>query len=339
MATIYDIARAAGVHPSTVSYALSGKGTLSHQTRERVIECAQQLGYRPNYVARSLIKRETKTLGLIVPDISHPFYAEVAQAAERVAHDKGYRVFVASTLHDEQLGRELLDDLSARWVDGVIATPGGLSVGAIREARGAGLPLLCCFWEEAKVCMPMAVELDFEAGGRMAAEHLWSLGHRRLGLVTDLRDGSPPDHHLRVTGFKNAIEVKGQVLEQSLVRVGKSSVEMGRALALELLELAEPPTAIFATNDLLAMGVLTAAWARGVHVPTELSVVGFDDLVTAAYSVPPLTTVRVDKAEVVAMTLDSLLMPLAGEVRSRPILLAPTLVVRHSTTGVSTRVG
>jgi len=330
--TIYDVARAAGVDPSTVSYALSGKGTLSQATRARVTQCAQDLGYRPNQVARSLISRRTKTIGLIIPDICHPFFAEVARAVERSAHERGYRVFVTNTLHDEQLGQELLDDLTVRRVDGVIVAPGGVSRRTIDAARDAGFPLLCCFWEEAKVDVPTRVTIDFEAGGRLAAQHLLSLGHRRIGLVTHLKDELTADHHLRVAGFQRALAERGEPLSRDLVRLGDSSVELGRVAALELLEVPEPPTAIFATNDLMAIGALSAAWARGIQVPADLSVVGFDDIVTAAYTVPPLTTVRVDKVAVMASAVDGLLAAQRDEVGTAPQQLVPTLVVRHSTT-------
>jgi DNA-binding LacI/PurR family transcriptional regulator len=331
MTTIYDVARAAGVDSSTVSYALSGKGTLSEATRARVIECARELGYRPNYVARSLVKRETRTLGLLVPDLSQPFYAELAQVAERVAHEKGYRVFVMSTLLDDELGRELLDDLSDRRVDGVIAVPGGIAPRAIHEARDAGLPILCCFWEEAKVDVPTSALVDFEAGGKIAADHLWNLGHRRIGLVTDLKGELEADHHLRVAGFQGALASRGQCFDPHLVGFGKSSVEASRDAALELLDAPEPPTAIFATSDIYAIGVLTAAWTRGVHVPADLSVVGFDDIVTSAYTVPPLTTIRIDKAAVMTVALESLMARVRDGSEAGSSLFVPSLVLRHST--------
>jgi len=314
-----------------VSYALSGKGTLSEATRKRVVDCARELGYRPNYVARSLVKRETLTLGLLVPDLSHPFYAESAQVAERVAHEKGYRVFVMSTLHNEVLGQELLDDLSHRRVDGVIAVPGGIAAEAILAASANGLSVMCCLWDEAKVDVPASVTVDFRAGGRIAADHLWGLGHRRIGLVTELRGEAEADHHLRVAGFRDALNSKDHSLAPELVAIAESSVEAGRDAALRLLELPQPPTAIFATSDIHAMGALTAAWTRGLHVPRDLSVVGFDDLVNSAYSVPPLTTIRIDKAAVMTATLESLIARIQGHSNTVPSHLVPSLVVRHST--------
>lgn len=331
MTTIYDVARAAGVDSSTVSYALSGKGTLSKATRTRVVECARELGYRPNYVARSLVKQETRTLGLIVPDLSHPFYAELAQVTERVAHEKGYRVFVVSTLLDEALGRELLDDLADRRVDGVIALPGGISAAAIREVRKAGLPVFCCLWEEAKVDVSAPMGVNFERGGALAANHLWELGHRKIGLVTELRGEHEADHHLRVSGFLNSLAHNGHALHPSQIGLGESSVEAGRDAALRLLDGTEPPSAIFATSDIHAIGVLTAAWTRGIEVPGDLSVVGFDDIVTSAYTVPPLTTIRIDKAALITAALESLIARLGDEREMQPFALIPDLVLRHST--------
>src|SRR5579862_3549730 len=129
--TLLDIARDAGVTPSTVSYALSGKGTLSAATRARIIKCAQDLGYRPNMVARGLVMQRTQTIGLLVGDIANPFYSAATQIVERTAYRSGYRVFFGNTDRDDQLGHSLLDDLVARRVDGIIAMPGGLSVDVV----------------------------------------------------------------------------------------------------------------------------------------------------------------------------------------------------------------
>ena len=146
--TLHDVARAAGVTPSTVSYALTQKGTLSAATRARIIQCAQDLGYRPNLVARGLVTQQTRTIGLLVGDIANPFYGTATQAVERAAYRAGYRVFFGNTDRDDELGRSLLDDLVARRVDGIIAMPGGLPLAEVRALTTTGLPVVWCLWED-----------------------------------------------------------------------------------------------------------------------------------------------------------------------------------------------
>ncbi len=334
MATIYDVARAAGVDPSTVSYALSGKGTISKETRAKILRLAEDLGYRPNLVARSLIMQHTHTIGLVLPTISNPFYGEVAQAVERRAQRAGYRVFVANTDGDERLGDELLEDLAARQVDGVIAMSGGLSLSCIVACSNAGLPVVSCMWNEQDLSAPAPVDIDFVAGGRIAAHHLLDLGHRRIGLIAEGTAGATPRHHLRMRGFHDALVDAGVTPEDTLTRLGDSSVESGKVAALDLLSLPDPPTAIFATNDLMALGILAAAWKLNLRVPQDLSIVGFDDIVPAAYVTPPLTTIRIDRTAFMDAATDYLLDMIAGRPVAPPPIHVPTLAVRASTGGV-----
>ncbi len=331
MATIYDVARAAGVGPSTVSYALSGKGTIAEATRAKILRLAEELGYRPNLVARSLITQHTHTIGLILPNIANPFYGEVAQAVERRAHRAGYRVYVANTDGDARLGDELLEDLAARQVDGVIAMSGGLSLECIRAASDGGLPVVSCMWNEVDAGAPAPIDIDFAAGGRLAAQHLLGLGHRDIGLIVEGRAGAKPAHHLRIAGYHAALAAADMRPADLLMRLGDGSVESGKTAALALLSLPRPPTAIFATNDLMALGALAAAWERGYRVPRDLSVVGFDDIVPAAYVTPPLTTVRIDRIAFMHAATDYLLAMIDGQPVAPPPMHAPALVIRAST--------
>lgn len=331
--TLHDIARATGTAVSTVSYALSGKGAISEATRAKIIQCARELGYRPNLVARGLVTQHTYTIGLIVTDIANPFYGEVAQAVERAAYRAGYRVFFVNTDRDERLGRELLEDLAARRVDGVIAMPGGLSVDTIRSATSIGRPIVWCMWEEEEKDLMPAVGLDLAKGGRMVAEHLLALGHHHVAIVMHGTEpsGLSMGHPLRLLGYKDGLARGGHPLDESLIRFGNSTIQSGRIAALDLLDLPTPPTAIFATNDLMASGVLAAAKERGLQVPRDVSVVGFDDIITAAQFGPPLTTVRIDTATLMTVATDLLLRAMAGDTVASPPLLMPTLVARDST--------
>ncbi len=333
MATLRDIAQATGATVSTVSYALAGKGTLAQETRARIIACAHELGYRPNLIARSLVTERTSTIGLIVTDIANPFYGEVAQAVERVAYRAGYRVFFVNTDRDERLGRELLEDLTARRVDGIIAMPGGLSAETILSATSLGLPIVWCMWEEEEHHLSPAVGVDLVMGGRLVADHLMAFGHRRVAIVMHRTEstGLTRGHCLRLQGYSDGLAHAGYPLDASLIRFGDSTIASGRTAALELLDLSSPPTAIFATNDLMAIGVLAALRERGLQAPHHMSVVGFDDIVTAAQLGPPLTTVHIDKATFMTAATTLLLRAIAGEAVTSPALLPTRLVVREST--------
>jgi DNA-binding LacI/PurR family transcriptional regulator len=331
VATIYDVARAAGVTAATVSVALSGKGVVHRETRARILRCAEELGYRPNLVARSLSTRRTQTIGLVIRNVGNPFYAEVALAVERRARESGYRVLFANTDGDDDLGRELLEDLVARQVDGIIAMPGGLPGDAVRAVAIGGLPIVACMWEEQDATLSPAVDVDYMAGGRIAGEHLVGLGHRHIAVVADGKPGGPLNHHLRVTGFYHALAAAGVEQQGDALCLGDSSVASGRAATQILLARHVPPTAIFATNDLMAIGVLAEARARGVRVPQELSVAGFDDISLAECMNPSLTTMRIDKTELMAAATDLLLRAIDGEQITSLVPFVPHLVRREST--------
>jgi DNA-binding LacI/PurR family transcriptional regulator len=336
--TIYDVAKAAGVTAATVSYVLSGKRAVSKATRERVMQCVKELGYRPNQIARSLTKQKTKTIGLVVPNISNPFYAGMAGAAELIAYTAGFRIFVTNTYHDETLAYKLLDDLLSRRVDGIIiASEAPFLIQALQSSNTSSsmsLPLVLCLWEGNEPDFAPAVRFDFFKAGYLAAEHLLELGHQRIGVVVDATslDGIVQIHHFaRLAGFQQALSQSSYPLDQSLLGIGNSSLESGKKAAYNLLQLPAPPTAIFATNDLMALGVMSAAWELGIQIPQQLSVVGFDDIELAAYYVPPLTTVVMRERAVAEQALDLLFRMIEGKQVTSPPSLQPTLAVRGST--------
>lgn len=331
--TLQDVARAAGVTPAAVSYALAGKGTLSAATRARILKCATELGYRPNLVARGLVTQQTHTIGLIVGDIANPFYGAAAQAVERTAYRAGYRAFFVSTDRDEHLGAELLADLCARRVDGILAVSGGLPAGTVRATMATGMPVVWCMWEDEGSDLTPAVDLDYYAAGRLVADHLVALGHRRIGIVAHGPNPGAPvhEHRLRVAGCRAGLAAAGSPLDEALLVFGDSTVESGAIAGRALLTGPAPPTAVFATNDLMALGVLGAARELGVRVPDELSIVGFDDILAAAFAGPPLTTVRVDVVDIMTHATSLLLDTIAGVQPAVPRAWVPALVVRGST--------
>jgi DNA-binding LacI/PurR family transcriptional regulator len=322
MTTIYDIAKAAGVTPMTVSNVIRGTGSVSASTRERVMKYIKELDYHPNLVARSLSNGRTGVIGLVVNEMSNAFYAEVMAIAERLAYARGLRVFV-TTLSQEDKSLPLLKDLKLRRVDGIIATSGSISPQAISSMSGLHLPVIHCFWEADQQAVDYCVPFAFEQAGRLAAEHLLALGHQRFGLV-----GYP--HGLRSTGFLETLTQHGVTLAPAYVQKGDSSQQSGKAAGLALLKLPQRPTAIFATNDMMALGVMTAAWELGLRIPQDLSIVGHDDIDQAAYSIPPLTSIRIDRRAMLSVALDLLLNVLAGKQVTAPQSFPASLITRYS---------
>lgn len=306
----------------TVSNVIRGTGSVSAATRERVMKYIEELDYQPNLVARSLSKGRTGVIGLVVNEMNNAFYAEVTAIAERLAYARGLRVFV-TTLSPEDESLQLLKDLALRRVDGIIATCGSISPQAVSSMFELHLPVVHCFWEadqqEVDYCVPFA----FEQAGRLAAEHLLALGHRRFGLVGRA-------HGLRGIGFQEALARRGITLAPEYIQKANSSQESGKAAGLELLKLPQRPTAIFATNDMMALGIMTAAWELGLRIPQDLSVVGHDDIDLAAYSIPPLTSIRIDRHAMLSAAFDLLLDAIAGKQVTAPQTFPPSLMVRHS---------
>jgi DNA-binding LacI/PurR family transcriptional regulator len=300
VATIYDIAKKVGMTAATVSNALNGKGNLSEATRHRILQVAQEMGYRPNLIARSLAQRRSQTIALSVPYIANPFYGEIAATTEVVARGYGVRTLIVHTNEDYPRGDALIDDLVAQRVEGIIVMPGGGSPKAIRTAIQAGVQVVCLEWEEEDEIPAPSVGIDFLEVGRLAACHLLELGHRRIGLIAHGFAKGYFNHRLRAQGFSEVLRETG--IEVSL-QFGKSTAESGKKAAYALLGLPEPPTAIFATNDLMAIGALAAIWEKGYSVPDEISVMGFDDIEMASFTHPALTTIRADNVYLVEQSL------------------------------------
>ncbi|EFH84253.1 LacI family DNA-binding transcriptional regulator [Ktedonobacter racemifer] len=329
MTTIYDIARAAGVTATTVSNVLSGKGSVSEKTRARVLQYVQELGYSPNLVARSLIKGRTSIIGLIVYPVDNPFFAEIVYTAETLAYAAGLRIFVTTLTDDDKMTQLMLKDLVARKVDGIIITC-ALSPQIVQELIPPSLPVIYCLWEGEDLPNYATVLFDFFEGGRLAAEHLFTAGHRQVGIVTHL-DNNNYDHHvIRTNGFKSVFIERGVSIDPEFIAGGASKLELGKAAAYELLKRPERPTAIFTTNDLMAIGVLSAAWDLGIRVPEELSIVGIDDINLARYTSPPLTTVRIDKYKLIHQALHTLQQAIEHQPIVSTHVIKPELIIRHS---------
>lgn len=331
--TIYDVAQVAGVTAATVSNVLNDRVVVAPATRARVEAAIETLGYRPNPVARGLAGRRTMLFALVLPAITNPFYAELSLAIESLARQEGYHLVVCNTLNDPADGREQLRRLSERWIDGVIVMPGGVDATDVNTMRQRGLSVVSCLWgEEPEQPEGPSADIAFAEGGSLAARHLIELGHRDIGIVVEAHADGSVAHGQRLEGFLSTLQGAGVSVSADRIRLADGTLEGGYRAA-DLLDAPTPPSAIFATNDLMALGILEAAADRAVSVPDQLALIGFDDILLGAHVRPRLTTVAMGK-DALAQAATTLLF---GLLSSEPgtdatsVQVSPTLVVRDST--------
>jgi LacI family transcriptional regulator len=329
--TIYDVARLAGVSTATVSRALNGTGQVAQPKRVAIDAAVEQLGYRPNTIARSLVTRSTQTIALLLPELTNPFYAELVTGIQRLTLERDYTMLLCTTGFDAGQEERYLRLLRAKHVDGALVD--GLVLPPERIARFVedGFPIVCLDRDVDSRAVPL-VQVDNRMGARLATEHLLALGHTRIAHIM----GAPLRiSEERLLGYQGALAQAGVAPDSSLVALGNFT-ETGGHDAMEELLAADPGlTAVFAANDLSAIGAINAIVASGRSVPGDISVVGFDDLRLARYTSPPLTTIHQPASEIARHATDLLLGIIAGR---RPgklhHLFAPDLVVRSSTAHV-----
>lgn len=324
--TIYDVARLAGVSTATVSRALNGAGQIAPSTRATIEAAVEQLGYRPNTIARSLVTKSTQTIALLLPDITNPFYAALVSGVQEYALGHNYTMLLCTTEGDAQREEQYLSLLRAKQVDGALVD--GLLLPPDRIARFVkdGFPIVCLDRDVESNSVPL-VQVNNRLGGRLATEHLLELGHRRIAHVTGARELQISEE--RLAGYQTALV---DLFDEQLVAEGKFTEESGHAAMLGLLERRPDLTAVFAANDLSAIGVLSAIAESGRQVPGDISVIGFDDLRLSAFTSPPLTTIKQPAAEIARLATELLIGLTHGEQPAQVRhLLEPTLVVRNST--------
>jgi LacI family transcriptional regulator len=335
MVSMLEVAKAAGVSPSTVSRVLSNSTyPVRAQTRGRVLAAAKELGFRPNMLARALVTSRTSIVAVIVHDIADPYFAEIVRGIEDGARAAGYQVLVSSSDRDPQRELEILELMLAYNADALLFTGGDLEDERYgRESRR----LLEAFAADGRAVVHLAphqgsatrVLVDNVAASAAMTTHLIDLGHRCIGYIAGPSYLSTAQ--LRADGYRRVLEASGIPYDPALMVDGGFTAEGGRAATAVLLDAREDITAIFAANDLMAFGVMTELRARGLRIPDALSVAGFDDVQTAQYVWPPLTTVVVPMRRLGQVGFDVALRILGGQaVRSRTL---PTQLALRGTTG------
>ena len=329
MATIREVAESAGVSYATVSHVINNTRVVTPETRERVLAAMAALNYRPNALARSLRQGKTNTMGLVLPDSANPFFAEISRSIEDEAFKKGYSVFLCNTELDTKRELFYVDVLSKKQVDGIIFVAAGDQADSLDFLVQRNMPVVMIDRDVPNVDVD-AVLTDNQLGGFLATQHLIELGHTRIVCIAGPSSITPSAE--RITGYRRALEEAGIPYDESLIIRGDYHAQSGMEITHSILKMQPRPTAIFALNDLMALGALRAAAEAGCSVPRELAVVGYDDLEIAHFTNPPLTTIAQPKKEIGAQAVNLLVERMA--LKSRPpsrLVLPPELIVRRST--------
>lgn len=288
MPTIREVALHANVSAATVSHVINQTRRVDPDTLARVQQSIKTLGYQPNLLARSLRRRETRTIGLLVPDNANSFFAEFARVVEDLGFARGYSVILCNSDRSPEKEQTYLKVLLAKQVDGLIVISSTNGVDLLKQVMDAGVPLVVVDRDPAHLPIRY-VSVANEHGGYLAGQHLIQQGHRRIGCI-----GGPSDAHSswqRVVGFKRALDERGLMLPDEAIVQGDFRYAGGEEGMQTLLQRNLDLTAIFAANDLMAIGAMNVAHRAGYRIPQELSFVGFDNIAQSATTIPALTTI------------------------------------------------
>ncbi len=326
--SIYDIAKVAGVSPSTVSRALEDHPRIGVETKKRIQELAREMDYIPSSVARSLTAKKTWTIGMVLVTIADPFMGRVVEGVEQAAIEAGFNVFISTSQNDRHREIAAIKMLQKRRVDGIIVIASHLFDHYPKFFDRGRVPIVIINEQNPGENMHF-VAVDDVDGARLAVEHALSLGHRRIGYVGVTN--RPQSNRHRFKGYQNALEAAGIAPDPALIFTSHTTEDHAQAgeASLEPL-LAAGATAVFCYNDTTALGLLAACHKRGIFVPDNLSVIGFDDIDMAAYTTPPLTTVRQPRFELGQRAMDMMLALVDGQERENQIVPVE-LVVRQTT--------
>jgi LacI family transcriptional regulator len=341
--TSKDVARLAGVSRTTVSLVLNNVTTvqIAAETREKVLKAAEELNYRPNMLAQSLKTNHSKIIGLLIPSIINPFFPSLAQGVEDFAVASGYNIFLCNTFREQSKEENYIETLVSKQVDGIIVASSVQNPLIFKEAQQRKIPIVT-FDQRIENNDFDCVQFDNIKGGEMAVDYLFSLGHRHIGFITtSMRSSSHID---RLTGYKNAHEKAGVAVNNHYIRDDKYQnkgikphnyeTNVGFKLAAELLEQCPDVTAIFAVNDLTALGVIKLG-EKGIRIPGDLSVIGFDNIYLTEMITPALTTIAQPVYQMGRQAAKLLIAKIMHDVNDSKdpqhlLIFSPELIVRDS---------
>lgn len=329
MTTMKDIARLAGVSTSTVSHVINKSRFVSDEIAERVNNAAQQLNYAPSALARSLKMNRTKTIGMLVTTSTNPFFGEVVKGVERSCYHQGYNLILCNTEGDNQRMKASINTLLQKRVDGLLLMCSTLEGERLDVFdRYPDIPIVVMDWGPILFASDKIQDNSLQ-GGYMAAKHLIECGHKEIGCIT-----GPLIRHqaqMRYEGYKRALAEAGIAINPDWIVESDFECEGGYQAFEKLYERGKLPSALFVCNDMMAMGVIQAANQRGLRIPDDLSLIGYDDVHIAKFMTPALTTIHQPKYRLGKAAVDTLLYRLENpDTTAQVVQLEPTLVVRNS---------
>jgi DNA-binding LacI/PurR family transcriptional regulator len=326
--SIKDIARAANVSHSTVSRALSDSPLVKEQTKTLIKQLADEMGYSPHALARSLVTRRTQTIGVVVTTIADPFVSEIIRGLEETGQNHGYTMILSNSNAEPRRELTAVKALREKRVDGIIITASRVGDLYMPLLEDFGVPIVLVNSQQTGKYV-YSISTDDHKGAQIATEHLLSLGHTRIGYITSPNNAS--SSQARLDGYRAALEAHGVQFDPALIADGDGRPAAGAHAAARLASLANRPTALFCYNDMTAIGAISALIDRRLNVPADVSVVGYDDIPLVEYLNPPLTTVAQRKYDMGCMAMEMLLCLLSGAQDVQDITIEPTLVCRKST--------
>jgi len=333
--TLKDIAMLTGVSTATVSRVLNGKPGVKPETRDRIVKLIKQVDYMPDITARSMKTGKTYTIGMTVADITNPFYSEAVKTIEFQARKHNYTLIVGNTGNSSEMEETIIDAFQKRKVDGFIIASTELRDRRVQNVIRAGYPTVL-FHRRLENSKAHSICVNEERGVEIALTHLTELGHRRIGFVSGPRHFSTGIERLRA--FIDLREKKGLDPGPYLIKEGGYEKLKTREATEELLKLPDPPTAIFAANDLMALQVLDLVLEKGLRVPEDISIMGFDDLSISSHNAIQLSTIDVQMNAGATMAIEKLINLIEGIHPANEainIRLEPKLIVRRTTGNIS----
>jgi LacI family transcriptional regulator len=329
---IRDVARRAKVSTATVSRTINQVATVDAQLAKRVWKAIAELGYYPNRQARALVSGRSRVFGLIVSEITNPFFPEIVQTFETLAVEQNYEILLTSTIHDPKRMELAVRRMIEGRVDGVAILTFGMEDELLEHLRFRNLPLV--FVDVGpKAPRVSNIRVDYAHGIRQAVQHLAAMRHERIGFVTGplrLRSAIA-----RRDAFEASMREIGLQVRPELIVEGDHRLEGGKLALQKLSKLREQPTALMCSNDMTAIGVMRQAFDLGIGVPQELSIIGFDDTRLADFMIPPLTTIQMSQAELATLAFNALLKEVKRDVpapNGTEFVLRTQLILRNSTT-------
>jgi len=313
-ATMKDVAKLARVSVSTVSHVINKTRFVSDLTRQRVLKTMAEVSYYPNVVAQSLRRKKTNTVGLVISDITNPFFPEVVRGIEKQLIRKGYSIILANTDDDTEKEKELVILLYGKRVDGFIIVTADGENKYLDFLIQQKVPIVLLDRRISRVKLDMVL-VDNKGGTRKLTEHLINLGHKKIGVITGPLSTSTGKERLK--GYLESLRKHSLPKDDKLIKVGKFRQESGYSLTMELLSLSSPPSAILACNNVIGLGIMDALQEKGIKIPNEVALVIFDDLPWFRYLNPPISVVSQPTSELGEMAAKLLLERMKGR-RKKP---------------------